>query len=132
MRFFFVQRAQERPHCQRYGERQHHIRNQDARKQEQPHTRGHAQARVQSGAPAKRPDPKRGGEPCQRHHRKGDGNPRCPVMDAKNLKASGDHPIFERGFFEVFDSVQMRGNPVPRIEHVAGDLRLHGVDIVQE
>ncbi len=50
-----IERAQERPHGQRDGQRQHHVGNQNAREEEQPDAGGHAQARVESGRAVRRP-----------------------------------------------------------------------------
>ena len=53
-------------------------------------------------------------------------------MDAEHLERGRDHPVLERRFFEVGDSVQAGRHPVAGIEHVAGDLRLDRVHVVHE
>jgi hypothetical protein len=50
-----VQHAQEGPHGERDGSRQHHVGNQNARKQEQSDAGGDRQARVETGAPCRTP-----------------------------------------------------------------------------
>ena len=48
LRLLFIQRAQKRPHGERDGRRQHHVRNQDAREQKQPDACGDSAARHRS------------------------------------------------------------------------------------
>jgi len=53
-------------------------------------------------------------------------------VHAKDLVRRRHDPVDERRFFEVGDAVQAGSHPVPALEHVAGDLRLHSVDIIHQ
>ena len=53
-------------------------------------------------------------------------------MHAEDAKRNRDQPILEGRFFEVSHAIEARCDPVTGLEHVAGDLRLHGVHIVHE
>ena len=53
-------------------------------------------------------------------------------MHAKHAIRKRDRPVLEWWFFEVTHAVQMSGDPIPRIEHGAGDLCLHGIHVVHE
>ena len=48
------------------------------------------------------------------------------------VEAGGDDPIGERGFFEVADAVGVEGDPVVTEEHLAGDLGVDGVGVVEQ
>ena len=49
-------------------------------------------------------------------------------MHAENHVGDGDQPVGKRRFFQIRGAVETRGDPVPRIQHVTGDLGLHGID----
>ena len=53
-------------------------------------------------------------------------------MDAEEFEAGGDGPVEERGLFEVADAVGVEGDPVVAEEHLAGDLGVDGVGVVEE
>ena len=53
-------------------------------------------------------------------------------MHAENFVGERDGPIDERRLFEIGDAVEARGYPIAGDEHVARDLRLHGVNVVHE
>ena len=53
-------------------------------------------------------------------------------MDAEYFISDRDHPVDERRFFEIGDSIQARRNPVTGTEHVSRDLRLHRIDVVHQ
>ena len=53
-------------------------------------------------------------------------------MDAEELEAGGHGPVEERGLFEVADAVGVEGDPVVAEEHLAGDLGVDGVGVVEE
>ncbi len=52
--------------------------------------------------------------------------------NAEDLIGEGDGPVNERGLFEIRHAVEARCHPIAGGKHVAGDLSLHGVDIVHE
>ncbi len=125
-----IERAQEGPHRERNGQRQHDIGNENAREQKQAGAGGERKARVKSCPVRKGPARHSRHKPAQQDGGQRNRNPRDPVVNAKQLEADGDHPVFERRFFEVLDSVQPGGDPIARLQHIAGDLRLNGVDVV--
>ena len=53
-------------------------------------------------------------------------------MHAKDAVRSRHHPINKRGLLKVWNAVETRGDIVTGGEHIAGDLRLDGVDVVHE
>ena len=53
-----------------------------------------------------------------------------PVMDAENFIGAGHQPINQRRLFKVRHAIQPRGYVVAGREHVAGNLRLDGVNVV--
>jgi hypothetical protein len=53
-------------------------------------------------------------------------------VDAEEFEAGGYGPVEERGFFEVADAVGVEGDPVVAEEHLAGDLGVDGVGVVEE
>jgi nicotinamidase-related amidase len=53
-------------------------------------------------------------------------------MHPEDAVTDCDHPVLQRGFFKIRDAVQASGHPVARIQHVARDLRLHGIHVVHE
>ena len=55
-----------------------------------------------------------------------------PVMDAEEMHGGGGHPVHERGFVEEADAVDVRRDVVVAEEHLAGDLDVDGVNVVEE
>ena len=53
-------------------------------------------------------------------------------MRAEEFEADGHGPVEERSFFEVADAVGVEGDPVVAEEHLAGDLSVDGVGVVEE
>ena len=53
-------------------------------------------------------------------------------MDAEEFEAGGDAPVEERGLFEVADAVGVESDPVVAEEHLAGDLGVDGVGVVEQ
>jgi hypothetical protein len=52
--------------------------------------------------------------------------------DAEEFEAGGHAPVEERGLFEVADTVGVEGDPVVAEEHLAGDLGVDGVGVVEQ
>ena len=50
----------------------------------------------------------------------------------KSCEAGGHRPVEERGFFEVADAVGVERDPVVAEEHLAGDLGVDGVGVVEQ
>ena len=132
MGLLVVKHAQEGPHGERNGSGQHHVGNQDARKQPQSDAGGDRQARIKAGAPAERPDAESRGQPRQAYTGYRYGNAGRPVEGAEDPVRNGNQPINQRRFFEIDHAIEARRDPIPRRQHIACDLRLHGVDIVHE
>ena len=132
MRLVFLERPRQAPHRHRDCQRQDGVGNLESRKQEQPDASRHRQPGVKPGLPSERPGAEPHRHPCQRDARQRQGNPRRPVAHAEQSERDGHHPIFEGGFFQVRDPVEPWRNPVSRLQHRAGDLRLHRVDIVHQ
>ena len=53
-------------------------------------------------------------------------------MDAEDAVRRRHHPVDQRRLFQVGDAIETSRDPVSRGQHVAGDLRLHGVHIVHQ
>ena len=51
---------------------------------------------------------------------------------SEDLHAGGHRPVEERGFLEVADSVGVERRPVVAQEHLAGDLGVDGVGVVEQ
>ena len=62
----------------------------------------------------------------------GEGEARGGGVDAEEFEAGGHGPVEERGLFEVADAVGVEGDPVVAEEHLAGDLGVDGVGVVEE
>ena len=82
--------------------------------------------------PAEGPRSESSGQPRERHRGEHHGNAGGPVVYAENAIANRHQPINERSFFEISDPVQACGDPIARGQHVARDLRLHGVDVIHQ
>jgi hypothetical protein len=53
-------------------------------------------------------------------------------VHSENFVTERDGPVEERRLFEIGDAVEASGYPIAGDEHVARDLRLHGVNVVHE
>jgi len=51
-------------------------------------------------------------------------------VNAEYLEGNRDQPIDKRRFLQIGYTVQPRGHPVARLQHVARNLRLHRINIV--
>ncbi len=129
---FWIEGAQEAPASEGNGHRQEGVGELDPSEQPQPDTAGERQSRVETRPPAEGPGPEAESEPAQQHGHRRQGNARRPVVDAEDEEADGDHPVLQRRFLQVLDAVQLRGDPVARLDHVAGDLSLDGVHVVHK
>ena len=61
-----------------------------------------------------------------------DGNACGPVRYAESFIGLRDQPIDEGGLFEIRHTVQPRGYPVARCEHIACNLRLHCIYVIHQ
>ena len=50
----------------------------------------------------------------------------------KMAHGGGGHPVHERGLVEEADAVDVGGDEVVAVEHLAGDLDVDGVDVVEK
>jgi hypothetical protein len=69
----------------------------------------------------------REGEDCEGEWEAGGGG-----ADAEEFEAGRHGPVEERGLFEVADAVGVEGYPVVAKKHLAGDLGVDGVGVVEE
>jgi hypothetical protein len=53
-------------------------------------------------------------------------------MDAEEVHGSGGHPVEKGWFVEEADAVDVGGDVVVALHHLAGDLDVDGVDVVEE
>ncbi len=131
-RLRFVERSKKGPHGERDGERQGSVGDEDAREEEQTDAGGDRQSRIEAGQFRKGPCGHSRRDPAEQNREQRHGQPRGPVVHAENGEGNGNAPIFERRLLEVFDAIEARRNPIARSEHVAGNLGLHGVDVVHQ
>ena len=90
------------------------------------------EARVEACPRRKGPRPDSCRQPTEQDCNEGDGKSRGPVVHAKDRIRDRDHPVLQRGLFEILDAIQMRGYPIARHQHVACDLRLCGIHVIHE
>ncbi len=62
----------------------------------------------------------------------GEGEAGGGCGDAEEAHARGHGPVEEGGLFEVADAVGVKGDPVVAEEHLAGDLGVDGVGVIEE
>src|SRR5215469_13558558 len=86
--------------------------------------------RVETSAFAESPGPKRYDQQRQRDGRKRYRKPCHPVGDAEHFVTNRYHPVDERRFFEVQNTVEPGGDPISTRQHCFSNLRLDGVDVV--
>ena len=55
-----------------------------------------------------------------------------PVVDAEEVHGAGGHPVHEGRLVEEADAVDVGGDVVVAAEHLAGDLDVDGVDVVEQ
>ncbi len=62
----------------------------------------------------------------------GEGDAGGPVVDAEDVHGAGGHPVHEGRLVEEADAVDVGGDVVVAVEHLAGDLDVDGVDVVEQ
>ena len=62
----------------------------------------------------------------------GEGKARGGSVDAEEFVAEGHAPVEDRGLFEVADAVGVESDPVVAEKHLAGDLGVDGVGVVEQ
>ena len=127
-----VERAEKGPQRERDGERLERVRQEDAGEEPEADAGGDAEAGKEAGAVPECPSAEGRREEREADRRQDHGEARRPVVNAEEPVGAGDHPVEERGLFKVGDSIEARGHPVAGGEHIAGDLRLHRVDVVHQ
>jgi hypothetical protein len=130
--FTGLHQAQETPHRQRDGGGQNGIGDLDAGKEPEADAGGQDQPGVEARRLVERPAGEAGRQPAQQHHAQRQRDARGPVMYAEDGVANCHRPVDERRLLQIRDAVQPRRHPVTRIQHVAGNLRLYGVDVVHQ
>ncbi len=95
-RLLFVLRPKEGPQSEGDHERQHHVRNNNAREQEQPDASGDDETGIDSGLPADRPSAEAHDQPGEKNRRECRRDARDPVMHAEQVIQNDRHPILER------------------------------------
>ena len=114
-------------------EADHGVGNEDAGEDEDAEAGEEEEAGVETGSDACEGaagegfDDEREGEDGE-----GEGQARGGGVDAEEFEAGGDGPVEERGLFEVANAVGVEGDPVVAEEHLAGDLGVDGVGVVEE
>ena len=53
-------------------------------------------------------------------------------MNAEDVHGAGGEPVHEGRLIEEADAVDVRGDEVVPLEHLAGDLDVDGVDVIEE
>jgi len=61
-----------------------------------------------------------------------EGKARGPVADAEEMHGASGHPVQEGRLVEESDAVNVGGDVVVTAEHLAGDLDVDGVDVVEQ
>ena len=61
-----------------------------------------------------------------------EGKATGPVVNAEEIHGGGGHPVHEGGLVEETDAVDVGGDVVVTLHHLAGDFDVDGVDIVEE
>ena len=49
---------------------------------------------------------------------------------SKEAEADGDQPVGQRGLFHIAHAVDVHGHKIVASEHLAGDLRVFGIDVI--
>ncbi len=62
----------------------------------------------------------------------GEGEAGGPVVDAEEVHGAGGHPVHEGRLVEEADAVDGGGDEVVALEHLAGDLDVDAVDVVEQ
>ena len=62
----------------------------------------------------------------------GEGEAGGPVVDAEEMHRAGGHPVEEGWLVEEADAVDVGGDVVVALHHLAGDLDVDGVDVVEQ
>ena len=62
----------------------------------------------------------------------GQGDSAGPVVLSEQAHRGGGHPVHQGGLVEEADAVDGGGDVVVTVEHLACDLQVDGVDVVQE
>ena len=62
----------------------------------------------------------------------GEGEAGGPVVDAEEAHGAGGHPVHEGRLVEEADAVDGGGDEVVALQHLAGDLDVDGVDVVEQ
>ncbi len=69
---------------------------------------------------------------CQCKHGEGQRQAGGGGVDAEELETGGHAPVEQRRFFEVADAVRVERDPVAADEHLAGDLGVDRVGVVEQ
>ncbi len=76
------------------------------------------------------------GKKIDHQDKRGDGkHQRQPGLKGalpEKFVADGNHPVMERGFFEIANAVLIHHDPVAALQHLAGNQRVRGVGIVEQ
>ena len=131
----------EAEHRQREPEAEHRVGDEDAGEEKNAGRREQDQPGIQSGARrAKCPPRERLDREGQREHgereRDACGNRQCPrgavAQQLHPAHRRGHRPIEQRRFLEIPDAVGVERDPVVAQQHLARDLGVHRVGVVQQ
>ena len=127
-----LERAQKTPHCHCDCQSKRCIWYQNPREEKKTDTRAQHQPGIKTGFGSKSPPAEPDRDPTQQDDGQDEGQTARPVVYAKETERGCDHPVVQRGLFKISDAVETRRNPIAGLKHVAGDLRLHGIDIIHK
>ena len=68
----------------------------------------------------------------QGENAEGEGEAGGPVVNAEDVHGAGGHPVHQGRLVEEADAVDVGGDEVVALEHLAGDLDVDGVDVVEQ
>ena len=120
-----VEREEQQEAQQRFG-------NGEAREEKRPDRGEHAEAGIESrrGGPMPRAAQSHASQAAE--HGEGVGQVRGEGVLAEDAVQSGVEPIGQRRLLKIADAVDFHGDPVAAFGHVLRDLRVGGVDVVEQ
>ena len=96
------------------------------------HAGTHDQSGVEGGGLSEKAPGKKIDHQDQAGDGKHQGQPGLEGALPEKLVADGDHPVMQRGFFEIANAVLIHHDPVAALQHLAGDQRVRGVGVVEQ
>ena len=114
-------------------EADHGVGDDDAGEDEDTEAGEGEETSVKAGSCAREGPPGEGfDDECEGEDGEGEGDSCGGGTDAEELETGSHGPVKERGFFEVPNVVGVESDPVVAKKHLAGDLGVDGVGVVEE